>query len=50
MKFLEVIRSHTAALPQLAKFAVGMMIIFGVPPLSRRIRLPAVVGLLLSGW
>src|SRR4029077_3892676 len=49
MKFLEVIRWHAAALPQLAKFAVGMMIIFGVPPLSRRIPLPAVVGLLLSG-
>jgi hypothetical protein len=33
----------------LAKFALGMAIIVGVPPLSRRLRLPAVVGLLLSG-
>ena len=49
MEFLELIRSHTAALPQLAKFAAGMMIIFGVPRLARRVRLPGVVGLLLSG-
>jgi Kef-type K+ transport system membrane component KefB len=33
----------------LSKFALGMAIIFGVPALSRRLRLPAVVGLLLSG-
>jgi Kef-type K+ transport system membrane component KefB len=32
-----------------AKFAIAMAIIVGVPRLSRRIRLPAVVGLLLSG-
>ena len=49
MEFLEFVRSHTAALPQLAKFAAGMMIIFGVPRLARRVRLPGVVGLLLSG-
>ena len=35
--------------PSLAKFALGMAIIVGIPPLSRRARLPAVVGLLLSG-
>lgn len=33
----------------LAKFAVGMAIIVCVPGLSRLVRLPAVVGLLLSG-
>ena len=35
--------------PSLAKFALGMAIIVGILPLSRRARLPAVVGLLLSG-
>ena len=43
------LRSAAVALPPLAKFALGMVIIFGIPPLSRRVRLPAVVGLLLSG-
>jgi len=33
----------------LAKFALAMAIIVGVPPLSRKVRLPAVVGLLLCG-
>jgi Kef-type K+ transport system membrane component KefB len=49
MGVLEYIRSHALALPPLAKFALGMVIIFGIPPLSRRVRLPTVVGLLLSG-
>jgi Kef-type K+ transport system membrane component KefB len=49
MEVLDWIRSHAAALPSLAKFAVAMAIIVGVPRLSRRARLPAVVGLLLSG-
>ena len=49
MGFLEFIRSHALALPNLARFAVAMAIIVGVPRLSRRVRLPAVVGLLLSG-
>jgi Kef-type K+ transport system membrane component KefB len=35
--------------PPLARFAVFMAVIVGVPPLARRARLPAVVGLLLSG-
>lgn len=46
---LEWARAHALSLPILAKFAIGMAIIVGVPPLFRRIRLPAVVGLLLSG-
>jgi Kef-type K+ transport system membrane component KefB len=33
----------------LARFAFGMVLIFGIPPLARRIRLPVAVGLLLSG-
>src|SRR5262249_48606941 len=46
---MELVRSHALALPTLAKFAVGMAIIVCVPGLSRLVRLPAVVGLLLSG-
>jgi len=49
MGFFEFIRSHALALPHLAKFALAMAIIVGVPPLSRKVRLPAVVGLLLCG-
>ena len=46
---LEYIRSHALALPPLAKFALGMVMILGIPPLLRRVRLPTVVALLLSG-
>jgi Kef-type K+ transport system membrane component KefB len=49
MRLFDFIRSHALALPDLAKFALGMVVIFGVPPLARRLRLPAVVGLLLAG-
>src|SRR5271166_6431476 len=49
MEILEWIRSHALALPNLAKFALAMAILVGVPPLSRRLRLPPVVGLLLCG-
>jgi Kef-type K+ transport system membrane component KefB len=46
---IEWIRSHASAMPPLAKFAVLMAIIVGIPNLSRRMRLPDVVALLLSG-
>jgi Kef-type K+ transport system membrane component KefB len=36
-------------LPPLARFAVAMLILFTIPPLCRRVRLPAVVGLLAAG-
>jgi Kef-type K+ transport system membrane component KefB len=36
-------------LPPLARFCVAMLIFFTVPPLCRRVRLPAVVGLLAAG-
>ena len=36
-------------LPPLARFCVVMLILFTVPPLCRRVRLPAVVGLLAAG-
>ena len=45
----ELLRSQAVSLPPLAKFALGMALIFGIPPLARRGRLPGVVGLLLSG-
>jgi len=49
MRAFEFLRSAAAALSVLAKFALGMVMIFGIPRLSRHVRLPAVVGLLLSG-
>ena len=49
MEILDWIRSHALTLPTLAKFALGMALIVGVPRLSQRVKLPAVVGLLLSG-
>ncbi len=45
----EWLRAHALSLPLLAKFAVGLGLIVIVPQLSRRVRLPAVVGLLLCG-
>jgi len=45
----DFIRSHAVALPPIAKFALAMAIIVGIPALSRRIRIPGVVGLLLTG-
>lgn len=36
-------------LPPLARFSVAMLILFTVPPVCRRVRLPAVVGLLAAG-
>jgi Kef-type K+ transport system membrane component KefB len=49
MTALEFLRSHALALPTLAKFAIAMAVIVSVPWLSRRVQLPPVVGLLLSG-
>src|SRR5947209_4479484 len=45
----EGLRAQALAVPPLAKFALGMAMIAGIPPLCRRARLPAIVGLLLSG-
>jgi Kef-type K+ transport system membrane component KefB len=49
MEAVEFLRSGALSLPPLAKFALGMVMIFGIPRLSRYVRFPAVVGLLLSG-
>jgi Na+:H+ antiporter len=46
---LNVVRTHLLALPLLTKFAIIMAVVVGVPTLSRRLRLPAAVGLLLAG-
>jgi hypothetical protein len=39
MRLFEFIRSHAVALPTLAKFALALAIIVGIPPMSRRVRL-----------
>src|SRR5215470_4072664 len=49
MEWLDYIRTHLLTLPDLAKFAIVLAVIVGVPALSRRLRLPAAVGLLLAG-
>jgi len=49
MHILDFIRIHLLALPILAKTGVFLAIIVGVPHLSRRLKLPAAVGLLLAG-
>jgi Kef-type K+ transport system membrane component KefB len=46
---LDAVLEPLQNLPPLARFAVGMLIFFVVPPLCRRVRLPAVVGLLAAG-
>jgi Kef-type K+ transport system membrane component KefB len=43
------LRSAASSLPPLTKFAIGMAIILVVPALTRRVRLPPIVGLLLTG-
>jgi Sodium/hydrogen exchanger family len=47
--WLDAIRSHVLALPDLAKFAVIIAAIVGVPRLAVRIGVPPMVGLLLFG-
>ena len=37
------------ALPDLAKFAVVIAVLVGIPPIARRVRLPEMIGLLLLG-
>jgi Kef-type K+ transport system membrane component KefB len=49
MELLELVRSNALALPKLAKFAIAMTMIVGIPALSRRSRLPSAVVLLFSG-
>ena len=49
MEVLDFVRMHLLAWPPLAKTAVALALIVGVPPLCKRVRLPSVVGLLLAG-
>ena len=49
MRTLEWLRAYAVTLPLLAKFAIAMAVIVGVPPLARRMHFPIVVGLLLTG-
>jgi Kef-type K+ transport system membrane component KefB len=43
------VRDYLITLPVLAKFALGMVMIVVIPRLSRRLHVPAAVGLLLGG-
>lgn len=49
MEWVEFVRTHLVTLPLLTKFALMLAVAVGVPALSRRLRLPAAVGLLLAG-
>jgi Kef-type K+ transport system membrane component KefB len=49
MEVLDFVRMHLMAWPPLAKAAVALALIVGVPPLCKRVRIPSVVGLLLAG-
>ena len=49
MHIIDLLRTHALALSTLTKFAFIMAMLIGVPYLSRRLRLPVAVGLLLSG-
>jgi Kef-type K+ transport system membrane component KefB len=49
VQLLDFVRHHLLALPNLTKLALVLAVIVGVPSLSRRLRLPPAVGLLLAG-
>jgi Kef-type K+ transport system membrane component KefB len=49
MSFVEIVHRAIEDVPVLARFAILMVLIVIIPQLSRRIRLPGAVGLLLSG-
>jgi Sodium/hydrogen exchanger family len=46
---IHFVRDHLFSLPVLAKFALGMVMLAVIPFVSRRLRIPAAVGLLLGG-
>ena len=49
MEANDALGSLVLTLPPLAKFAIALAIIVGVPPLARRVGIPEMVGLLLFG-
>ena len=46
---IHFVREYLFTLPVLAKFALGMVMLVVIPVVSRRLHIPAAVGLLLSG-
>ena len=46
---IDFLRDYLFTMPVLAKFAVGMVMLVVIPRLSRRVHVPATVGLLLGG-
>ena len=46
---IHFVREYLFTLPVLAKFALGMVMLVVIPDVSRRLHIPAAVGLLLSG-
>jgi Kef-type K+ transport system membrane component KefB len=46
---LEFLRGHLTSLPPLVRFIIALSAVFVMPPLSRRLRLPSVVGLMFAG-
>jgi Kef-type K+ transport system membrane component KefB len=48
-EWLDWLHAHAANLPLLVKFAIGLGVIVVVPEICRRLHVPAVVGLLLTG-
>jgi Kef-type K+ transport system membrane component KefB len=49
IQWLDTFRPHLLALPNLAKFAIVIAIIVGVPALARRLKVPELIALLLFG-
>jgi Kef-type K+ transport system membrane component KefB len=49
MAGLDAVRSHLLALPNLAKFAIILAVLVGVPAIARRLRIPGLVALLVFG-
>jgi len=46
---VEYLRAHVTSLSPLVRFVIALAAIFVMPPLSRRLKLPPVVGLLFAG-
>jgi Kef-type K+ transport system membrane component KefB len=46
---LQYLSAHVTSLPPMGRFIIALAAIFVMPPLSRRLKLPAVVGLLFAG-
>jgi Kef-type K+ transport system membrane component KefB len=49
MSFIEFVHRAIDLLPVLARFAIMMALILAIPRIARALRIPVVVGLLLSG-